>query len=140
MVLFFIWKEMKALGKFTLSVSGADELLKHLRDVQKLEKVKKIVADNTTALHRKSVKNAQFKGHYVGRGKKRRFVKPTGATRQSIKSELLDSGLSGRVSAGTHYSGYLEVGTRKMEAQPFIKPAFEEVSQQFQDDLTEVMK
>lgn len=117
------------MGKFRISVSGADELIAHLRNAQKLAEVKDVVKKNTANLHRKSVKNAQFTKGYS-----------TGATRQSIKSDILNDGLAGKVSAGTHYSGYLEVGTRKMEAQPFIGPAFEEVSQEFHDDLNEVMK
>lgn len=128
------------MGSFKISVSGADELIAHLHNAQKLAEVKDVVKKNTATLHRKSVKNAQFRGHYESRGKNKRFVKPTGATRQSIKSDFLDGGLTGKVSAGTHYSGYLEVGTRKMEAQPFIGPAFEEVSQGFHDDLKEVMR
>lgn len=49
----------------------------------------------------------------------------TGATRRSIT--LQAGGNQAVIEALTNYSGYVEVGTRKMEAQPFMKPALEEV-------------
>ncbi|NCB80747.1 MAG: histone H1, partial [Bacilli bacterium] len=39
------------------------------------------------------------------------------------------------VEALTSYSGYLEVGTRKMEAQPFMKPALEEVAPKMVEEM-----
>ena len=59
----------------------------------------------------------------------------TGATKRSIKLDLASNGLRAVVKANTDYSGYLEVGTRKMEAQPFMQPAFNEIQPKFIDDL-----
>ena len=61
-----------------------------------------------------AINNAQLKGKYT-----------TGATRRSIN--LQAGGNQAVIEALTNYSGYVEVGTRKMEAQPFMKPALEEV-------------
>lgn len=40
-----------------------------------------------------------------------------------------------KVTSGTNYSGYLETGTRFMEAQPFMKPALDGVIENFIKDL-----
>ena len=59
----------------------------------------------------------------------------TGATKRSISLELTAGGFEGHVKSGTDYSGYLEKGTRFMEAQPFMKPAFDEIEPQFIAEL-----
>lgn len=127
---------MIALARAVVEVRGVEELMKHLADAQKLEKVKRVVKTHTARLNRKAVANAQFRGHW--RGKK--FINPTGATKRSIVPEIAGGGLIGKVRAGTHYSGYLEEGTRLMEAQPFMKPAAKAVEPQFVSDLKGVME
>lgn len=59
----------------------------------------------------------------------------TGATKGDINLEITDGGFTAKVEAGTEYSGYLEKGTRKMEAQPFMKPALDEIEPQFIAEL-----
>ncbi|MFH7333665.1 HK97-gp10 family putative phage morphogenesis protein, partial [Streptococcus agalactiae] len=65
-------------------------------------------------------------------------VKPTGATRRSIKLEFSNQSTVAKVKAGTNYSGYLETGTRLMEEQPFMKPALDSVIDNFIKDLARV--
>lgn len=48
----------------------------------------------------------------------------TGRLRSSISHELaLDSGLVGRVGTNVEYAPFVELGTYKMAAQPFLRPA-----------------
>ena len=47
----------------------------------------------------------------------------TGALRESIHSEA--EGLTAIVSANTHYALYVEMGTYKMPAQPYLVPGLE---------------
>ncbi|MCR4258746.1 hypothetical protein VMHJH2_09460 [Streptococcus uberis] len=110
---------------------GDKELLQALIKQSSPERLQKVVRKNGKYLQKKAIKNAIFNGHMKGK----KLVKPTGATRQSIKLEFGQYGLAARVSAGTHYSGYLEVGTRFMEAQPFMQPALDVVMEQFLEDL-----
>ncbi len=56
------------------------------------------------------------------------------ATKRKITLELQDGGFEAKVEAGTDYAAYLEVGT-KMNAQPFMKPAFDVVQPRFITDL-----
>ena len=40
-----------------------------------------------------------------------------------------------RVKPTTKYSPYVEYGTRFMDKQPFVKPAFQKVKKEFVNDL-----
>ena len=48
----------------------------------------------------------------------------TGKLRASI-TPVIESWAAGYVGTNTHYAPYVEYGTRKMPAQPFLEPAFE---------------
>lgn len=85
-----------------------------------------ILKDHGSRLHRRAVRNAVFTRGYS-----------TGATRQSIN--LTVGRDEARVETGTDYSGYVEVGTRKMEAQPYMGPALEETIPEFVADLEKGM-
>nr|DAU23465.1 MAG TPA: putative tail component [Caudoviricetes sp.] len=107
-----------------------------------MEEVERIVEKHGEAMQKKAVNNAsKFRGHYEGRGKNKHFVKPTGATKRSISvnSSKIDR-FRYRVAPGTAYAAYVELGTRKMSAQPFIKPAFDEQKKLFKNDLERLVK
>ncbi len=114
-----------------LEIKGDEPLLKYLQTAASLKAHKEIVRKHGSNLQKGAQRRANFKGHF--RGKK--FIKPTGATKRSIKLQITDGGFAAKVAAGTSYSGYLEKGTRKMSAQPFMRPAFDEVHPKFVDDL-----
>lgn len=124
---------------YTFKVEGLDKLQKKLKKNIALDFVKQTVRVNGAALTTKIVKNADFKGHYEGR----KFKYPTGATKRSIgesSPHFLDGGLTVEAGATTEYAEYVERGTRFMDAQPFVKPAFEEQKKQFKRDIEELMK
>lgn len=85
-----------------------------------------ILKDHGSRLHRRAVRNAVFTRGYS-----------TGATRENIF--LTVGSDEAKVKANTDYSGYPEVGTRKMEAQPYIGPALEETIPDFVADLEKGM-
>ena len=120
----------------SIEFKGIEEFMDALTKEASLESKKKAVHKNGASLNKKVVRNAVFNGHYVPKnGKNPKFVKPTGHTKRSIKIEEQMGGLISRVHAESDYSGYLEVSTRLMDAQPFVKPAMEEVVPQFLADL-----
>lgn len=57
----------------------------------------------------------------IGRTMKRLVPVDTGALRDSIEWITVDG--RGVISVGTEYWEYVEFGTSKMAAQPFIRPA-----------------
>lgn len=49
----------------------------------------------------------------------------TGTLRSSVTTEVNAAELTARVGTNLEYAPYLELGTRKMEARPFLQPALE---------------
>lgn len=110
------------MAKMTLK--GAEPLIKALQ-----------TAENNKA-HKAIVK--KFGGHLQSTAKRKaNFTKgySTGATRQSMQLDIVDNGFTAVVKTITDYSGYVEKGTRFMEAQPFMKPALEEIEPKFIAEL-----
>ena len=130
------------MGSLQFELKGLDKLQAKLQRVAKMEEVENIVEKHGEEMQKKAVNNAsRFRGHYEGRGKNRRFVRPTGATKRSISvnSGKIDR-FKYRVAPGTDYAAYVELGTRKMSAQPFIKPAFDDQKRLFKNDLERLVK
>ena len=120
-----------------IEIRSSGNLAKRLNELANLADVQNAVKLNTTEMHQKATRNASFKGHYDSSGN---FVKPTGATKRSISIEFRDGGLTGVVKTGTHYSPFLEFGTRKMAAQPFMRPAFYDQRVKFMQDMSRLLK
>lgn len=126
------------MGNIRFELKGLDKLQAKLQKVAKMEEVERIVEENGKAMLEKAIKNTEkFRGHY--RGKK--LIKPTGATKRSLSenSSKLEK-FKYRVAPGTDYAAYVELGTRKMDAQPFIKPAFDDQKKLFKRDLERLVK
>lgn len=115
-----------------IKIEGLDKLEKALKDNVSLDLVKRVVRDNGHELQQKIVRNADFKKGYQ-----------TGETKRSVELagvQIVDGGFAAEAGATTDYAPYLEVGTRFMEAQPFVKPAFEEQEVQFKKDMQRLVK
>ena len=109
-------------------IKGVDELQKKLRANITLEDCKKVVAKNGVDLDEKMTEKAEFRYGYQ-----------TGDTKGSITLSTSNQGLTVGVYPRTDYSPYLEFGTRKTNAQPFVKPAFDEIKEDFLDDMSKLM-
>jgi len=120
---FFIWSVMTLV-----KVTGADALIKHLNRNATLDDVKKTVKLNGTELHRRMQRNATFTRGYQ-----------TGETKRTIEQQIIDDGLTAEVKPTTHYAPYLELGTRFMASQPFVKPSFAVQEKVFIKDMRRLM-
>ena len=74
----------------------------------------------------------------VERGAKGKAPVDTGALRSSIHTQLGDGGMSASIAPGVHYAVYLEYGTRRMAAQPFMGPAFQGVIPMFVEGVAQL--
>ena len=119
-----------------IKFEGLYEVKKALAKNISLERVKDIVEDNGLALQEKAKRNAKFKGHY----RNGEFVKPSGNLMKEIKMELEDNGLTASVNPEAEYSAYVEFGTRHMDAQPYLKPAWDEQKEIFKRDMQRLCK
>ena len=112
-----------------IKVDGLDKLQKALKENITLDDVKRVVRQNGAELQKKMQNKADFKKGYQ-----------TGTTKRSIGLNMADGGFTAEVEPTTEYSPYLEYGTRFMDAQPFVKPAFDEQKAQFQKDMQKLVR
>ena len=111
-----------------LKIHGIKKLKIDLKDIEQMRKVKEIVKKNGASLQQEMVKKAVFKAGYS-----------VGETRRSINILIEKGGLMARVKPTTKYSPYVEYGTRFMDKQPFVKPAFQQVKKEFVKDLKKLV-
>ena len=123
------------------SVKGMDKLQKKLKENVTLDDVKRVVRHHGQQLQQKVQSNADFTRGYA-----------TGTTKRSVTLEFEDAGftaVSGSLDPvvnpesglpATEYSPYVEYGTRFMDAQPFVKPAYDEQKEKFKRDLQRLMR
>lgn len=115
---------------------GLDDLLSALNKAATLDDIKETVQLNGTELHRRMMRNARFKGHFKGK----KFIKPTGNLKRSITYSSSLDGLTVTVKPTAHYAPYVEYGTRKMAAQPYVRPSFYQQEKKFKNDLKRLMR
>lgn len=113
----------------SVRITGINELRIGLQKKMNLDAVKRVVKKNGADLQSKMVREAEFDKGYQ-----------TGTTKRSIGLEVSDGGLTSTVEPGTEYSPYLEYGTRFMEAQPFVSPAFNTQKEKFKNDMDKLVK
>ena len=63
-----------------------------------------------------------------------------GTTRRSTTLSISDDGMTATVAPHTEYFPYVEYGTRYMEAEPTLNPAFQKIKQQFYKDVMDLVK
>ncbi|MCI8632517.1 MAG: phage tail protein [Lachnospiraceae bacterium] len=112
-----------------LKIEGLGELQKGLRKKASLDLVKQTVKLNTMEMKDKIHDNAVFTRGYS-----------TGDTQRSVSYSIEDSGFTGVAGAKMHYDEYVEKGTRFMDAQPFIRPAYEEQAKKFKSDMRKLVR
>ena len=111
-----------------VKIKGLDRLQKSLKENATLSDVKTVVKQNGIEMQAKMVRNAVFDGYSIG------------ATKQSIRGRSIDGGFAYKAGPGTHYSPYVEYGTRFMSAQPFVRPAYNDQKVIFERDLKKLVK
>lgn len=104
---------------------GFEKLDAKLTKNMDLSKVKATVKKNGVQLQKTAQKNAPI---------------DTGNLRQKITLEITDGGKTAEVESTAEYGAYVELGTRFMKAQPYLKPAFEEQKEKFKADMKELVR
>ena len=117
-------------------IDGFDKLEAKLKRNMDLGAVRTVVRKNGADLQTKAQKNApvgtpQSTGipGYVG-----------GTLKRSVELDITDGGLTAEVEPTADYAAYVENGTRFMEAQPYLKPAYDEQKKKFVKDLNELVR
>lgn len=107
------------------TVKGLQELLNKLKKNEDLTPVKMIVKKHGSQMHNKAVRLAPV---------------DTGTLRRSVQKSVFSGGLTVVVDVTAEYSMYVEYGTRYMQAQPFIRPAYYGQVSKFINDIQKLMK
>lgn len=120
----------------SIKITGIDELQMKLKKNVQMSDVKKVVRKNGSELQKKAQKNApvgtpQSTGipGYVG-----------GTLKRSIGLDITDGGMTAEVEPLAEYAAYVEYGTRYMNAQPYLKPAFNEQKEKFKQDMRKLAR
>ena len=108
-----------------IKIVGVQKLQKKLKENVRMADVKKVVRVNGSEMQQRAQKHVTV---------------DTGTLKRSITLEITDGGMAAEVETHTEYAAYVEYGTRKMAAQPYMKPAFEEQSKQFEKDMKGLVK
>ena len=120
------------------------EAIKHLKfnsinmisiKLQGIDKLKSIYANAANELA-DEVKDAITASAQAMADKARQ--KSKGELQQSVTAQIADDGMSATISANEPYAPYVEYGTHKMGAEPFMNPAFEEEAPQFINALKKI--
>lgn len=64
----------------------------------------------------------------------------TGTLKRSVTLEIEEDGLKAVVGPHTEYAAYVEYGTRFMQAQPYVRPSYEEVKSEFKSKMEELVR
>ena len=108
-----------------IKIVGLEKLQRKLKDNVRLNDVSRVVRHNGAEMQAKSQQNAPV---------------DTGTLKRSIDLEITDGGMTAEVEPTAGYAPYVEFGTRFMEAQPYLKPAFDEQSEKFRKDMQKLVK
>ena len=113
------------MASHVIVFKGLNELQRGLIERSHLEAAKTVVAKNGSRLQTKAQENAPV---------------DTGTLKRSIGLCVEDGGFTAKSEATAHYAGYVELGTRFMEAHPYMKPALIVVGKQFNADLKKLVR
>ena len=108
-----------------IKVVGIEKLQKKLKKNVQMEDVKRVVRHNGAEMQEKAQRNAPV---------------DTGTLKRSIGLDITDSGMAAEVEPTAEDAPYVELGTRFMEAQPYLKPAFDDQKEKFKKDMKKLVK
>jgi HK97 gp10 family phage protein len=77
------------------------------------------------AIHQIAVREVQKAAYSIEADAKSKVAVDTGTLRRSIHTVLSNGGLTGTVGPSVRYGLYVELGTRRMGARPYLRPAAE---------------
>lgn len=108
-----------------VKIIGIEKIQKKLRQNVQMADVKKVVRLNGAEMQTKAQQNAPV---------------DTGTLKRSIGLEITGGGMTAEVEPTADYAPYVELGTRFMEAQPYLGPAFNEQKEKFKKDMKKLVE
>ena len=119
-----------------IKLEGMEKLQVKLKKNVQMSDVKRVVKANGAALQEAAQRKApvgtpQSTGipGYVG-----------GTLKRSIVLEIRDGGLTAEVEPTAEYATYVEYGTRFMNAQPYMRPTYNQQKEKFKSDMKKLAR
>lgn len=119
-----------------IKLEGMEKLQVKLKKNVQMSDVKRVVRKNGSELQKKAQKNApvgtpQSTGipGYVG-----------GTLKRSIGLDITDGGMTAEVEPTAEYAAYVEYGTRFMNAQPYMRPSYNQQKEKFKSDMKKLVR
>ena len=91
------------------------------------------------AARREAAKVVQATAFGVEAEAKRIVPVDTGRLRNSITTRVDPGGLSATIAPHTDYEAFVEFGTRRMRAQPYMRPAAEKMRGPFKEAMGKIL-
>lgn len=113
---------------------GSEELAKALRKKAQMSAIKNVVKKNGAKMSDLTKTFMQPTGGVYTKG----YAK--GNNQRSTNVEIIDNGMTAKQTTNSDHIGYTEYGTRFMQAEPAIKPAFDRTKVNFKNDLNNLVK
>ena len=119
-----------------IKLAGMEKFQVKLKKNVQMSDVKRVVKANGAALQEAAQRKApvgtpQSTGipGYVG-----------GTLKRSIVLEIRDGGLTAEVEPTAEYATYVEHGTRFMNAQPYMRPSYNQQKEKFKSDMKKLVR
>ena len=107
-----------------IKIVGMEKLQKKLKQNVRMDDVKRVVRHNGAEMQAKAQRNAPV---------------DTGYLKRRIGLEITAGGMTAEVEPTAEYAPYVELGTRFMDAQPYMAPAFRDQTEQFRKDMKKLV-
>lgn len=119
-----------------IKIVGMEKLQKKLKQNVRMDDVKRQVRKHGAEMQTKAQRNAP-----VGTPESTGVPGYVGGTlKRSIGIDITDGGMTAEVEPTAEYAPYVELGTRFMEAQPYLAPAFRDQAGQFRKDMKKLVE
>lgn len=119
-----------------IKIVGMAKLQKKLKKNVNMSEVKHQIKKHGSQMQTKAQRNAP-----VGTPESTGIPGYVGGTlKRNIDLKITSGGMAAEVEPTAEYAPYVELGTRFMEAQPYLKPAFEEQAKKFEKDMKELVR
>lgn len=119
--------------KCKIDMRGLNKMQKKLLKGVSKDQISRVVRMNTAELTQKAKERAPVSTEKTNPGGAH------GQLKRSIIPSMSSGGMVGKVNATVDYAEYVEMGTRFMAAQPYMKPAFDQQREVFLDDMKKLI-
>lgn len=119
--------------KCKIDMRGLNQLQKKLLKGVSRDKISQVVRLNTAEVTQKAKERAPVSTEKTNPGGAH------GQLKRSIIPSMSSGGMVGKVNATVDYAEYVEMGTRFMAAQPYMKPAFDQQKEIFLKDMKKLI-